>query len=60
MYIESDLHKFIKLLRDIGIEYTPRDLLDGTTEVCVREDSKCAVVVVFDTLTGNFKEFDSY
>lgn len=60
MYIESDLQKFKKLFRGIGIEYTQSDLLDGTTELCVREDVKISVIIVFDTETGEFKFFDSY
>lgn len=57
---ETDLQKFKRLFRDIGIEFISRDLLCGITELCIREDSKCSIVAVFDTLTGNFIEFEAY
>lgn len=57
---ETDLQKIKRLFRDIGIEFISRDLLSGITELCIREDSKCSIVAVFDTLTGKFIEFEAY
>lgn len=57
---ETDLEKFERLFRDTGIEFISRDLLSGITELCIREDSKCSIVAVFDTLTGKFIEFEAY
>lgn len=57
---ETDLQKFKRVFRDIGIEFIPRDLLSGTTELCIREDDKCSIVAIFDTLTEKFIEFDVY
>lgn len=57
---ETDLQKFERVFREIGIEFVLRDLLSGNTELCIREDNKCSIVAVFDTLTGKFIEFDTY
>ena len=57
---ETDLQKIKRLFRDIGIEFISRDLLSETTELCIREDSKCSIVAAFDTLTGKFIEFEAY
>jgi len=57
---ETDLQKFRRVFQDIGIEFISRDLLNGTTELCIREDDKCSIVAIFDTLTEKFIEFDAY
>ncbi len=57
---KTDLQKFERLFRDIGIEFISRDLLNGTTELCIRGNCEYSIVAVFDTLTGKFIEFEAY
>ena len=57
---QTDLEKFEQLFKEIGIEYFSRDLLSGNTELCIREDDKYTIVVIFDTLTGKYIEFEAY
>jgi hypothetical protein len=60
MQPETDLEKFKRLFREVGIEFFSRDLLSGNTELCVKEDDKCTILAVFDTLTGKYIEFEAY
>ena len=58
--LQTDLEKFEELFRKTGIEFISRDLLSGTTELCIRGNCEYSIVAVFDTLTGKFIEFEAY
>ena len=65
MYTDSELNKFKKFLKEIGIGFTANELLNNTTEIRIDDEfvnnpNNNTIVIVFDSMNEKFEKIDVY